>query len=131
MSLSELGISVETTLAGLGGKSYPVYVKIGDEQRMLTVEEAEELHRTVLRAAQEAEDSLTKYVQVKLGNYSYPYTYLDPTGAVEVGDTVTVSGTGRRAVGTVVALGRGSYQGHVYEQVTGKVVPLAGQGEGA
>lgn len=114
---------------------FPVALTVStaaDRGLPLTLEEARELAQALLDTAREVEETRTRYVQVQLGpNSAAVYTYRDPSGDLKPGDAVTVSGAGKRAVGTVMALGRGAYPGEVYEWVTGKVVPLAGQGEGA
>lgn len=122
-------------VTALPGERYPVQVELMLSQPEseanptvytdfgLTVEEARELAEQLLVAARAVED--TGLVQVEFTPLHTRYTYRDPSGTLEVGDRVTVSGIGRRHIGTVVARGRGDYTGEVYEEVTGKVVPLA------
>lgn len=117
----------------LPGELYPVQVELALPQPEsgstlytdfgLTVEEARDMAEQLLVASRTIED--TRLVQVAFPPSALAYTYRDPSGELQVGDQVTVSGAGRRMVGTVVARGRGEYTGEVYEEVTGKVVPLA------
>jgi hypothetical protein len=73
----------------------------------------------------EVED-LDKYVQVKFPGTSYPYTYRDPSGKLEVGDIVKVPRVNHYAAGfsnldgiaEVVALGRGHWDGEVKDITT-------------
>lgn len=126
-TLADLGIFVGTT--DEYGTVWPIELVMetsGESEpkrRVLSVEEAEELV-TATRAAIEAANE-ANYVVVELGRFSIPYTYSDPTGTVQVGDRVTVSGAASESIGTVVQRGRGKYTGKVYETVTGKVVSLS------
>lgn len=108
---SKFPIQIDTTVGG------------GFDDVRITTDEARQLAEALLDAVAEAEDSTL--VQVELGPFGVVYTYRDPSGQLQPGDRVTVSGVGRRHLGAVVARGRGEYQGEVYEHVTGKVVPLS------
>jgi hypothetical protein len=69
----------------------------------------------------EVED-LETYVQVKTGSYSR-LTYRDPSGTLAVGDFVAVPLGWKNTphIATVIALGRGSYDGYT-KDVTSRFV---------
>lgn len=90
----------------------------GEPGVYLTEGEAEELIDQLEDAIEAAEESRTSYVQVTYnGPTSARYTYLDPSGTLEVGDLVEVPVTYGTKPGEVVALGKGSWTGPVKEVV--------------
>ena len=90
----------------------------GEPGVYLTEGEAEELMDQLEDAIDAAEESRTSYVQVTYnGPTSARYTYLDPSGTLEVGDLVEVPVTYGTKPGEVVALGKGSWTGPVKEVV--------------
>lgn len=112
---------------------YPVVLELNedvmydDDGIALSVSEARCLADELRRAADEAEEESLNYVQVRFldsfrGVGGRLYTYLDPSGSLQVGDTVIAGYTSGRAV--VQALGKGDDFDGPYKALTAKVVPL-------
>lgn len=127
--------SDDIVVTALPGENYPVQVELFLPQPEsettptlytefgLTVAEAKGLIDQLTSAVSEIEDR--SFVQIEMGPYGSVHTYADPTGELQPGDRVTVSGAASQHVGKVIARGRGVYQGPVYERVTGKVVLIS------
>lgn len=82
------------------------------EGMVYSLEEAEALLESLTEAVEAYREAQTNYVQVQFdGNYSQWYTYIDPTGTLEVGDLVEVMTPRGANVVEVMALGRGDYRG--------------------
>ena len=88
----------------------------------MTVKEARALANELFAVADEAEDATRTYVQVVYGDYDKRYTYIDPTGSLLIGDTVSAGG---RAYGLaiVVALGKDEHSTYTgpYRKLTHKL----------
>jgi hypothetical protein len=98
--------------------SFPIRVRDTSDCELilaLTIEEAEALARDLREEAAAERERRTNFVQVRFDFSAYSYTYRDPSGTLTVGDRVEAP-TKRQnyaAIGTVVALGRGHWDGPV------------------
>jgi hypothetical protein len=104
------------------GIAFRVSLCVGSNETPLTIDEARALAQELLDTAREAEGAGEHYVQVQFN--ARPYTYVDPTGELKIGDQVTVNGAYSGQVGTVIRYGRDGYTGDVYAEVVAVVRPL-------
>lgn len=131
--------SDDVIVTALPGERYPVQVELLLPQPEseteptlyhdfgLTLDEARELAKQLTEAADAVEEAGRHYVQVSFqsGADWRRYTYLDPSGALRPGDMALVdTAYGDNQIVTVVALGKGAYQGP-YKALKARVEELA------
>ena len=126
------------------GLHYPIAVELSlydsetdtahEPEFGLSLEEARLLSQKLLAAVHEVEDAARHYVQVRFPASTRRYTYIDPSGTLEVGDKVLVPPTAfdgnsslaylSSSTAVVVALGKGpDYEGP-YKTIRSKLVDL-------